>query len=246
MKRLFVLLAGWVPSLCPAQSLTIQKVEVDGDNIQVYYDLADSMAYRTYTVSLYSSLDDYVSPLKQVSGDVGIEIEPGRKKRITWRSKSEIRAGFEGKVALEVKARVYIPFVRLDKMYNTIKRTKKYKFTWTGGTAQNILNFDLMKGDRKIESFPNIANVGHTDLAISNVRPGSGYYFRITDSKNKDQMVNSKPFTIKRRVPLLAKVIALAIGGGAAYLILTTKTAPASSLTIPGNGAALDPGGITP
>lgn len=73
----------------------------------------------------------------------------------------------------------------------------------------------MYKGDEKIYPFSNIANVGKTELIIpTSVKPGE-YYFKITDSKNKDQIVNSHPFTVKRKLPLLLKVAVLA-GVGAA------------------------------
>jgi len=89
-----------------------------------------------------------------------------------------------------VRGRLYIPFIRLDGLNATFRRLVPIEITWTGGTEQNILNFDLYKGDEKIMSFPHIANVGHYKLTIpSSVKPGKNYKLRITDYRNKDQIV---------------------------------------------------------
>ncbi|HZY80325.1 MAG TPA: Ser-Thr-rich GPI-anchored membrane family protein [Cyclobacteriaceae bacterium] len=213
MKKVLLLFFSVIVlgSSLSAQDFTIKKVEWLGDDINLYYDLKDSVAHRSYTVSLFSSKDNFISPLQKVSGDIDLEVKPGANKKITWRAKEELGADFEGKVALEVRGRIYIPFVRLDGSYSTMKRLKDYEITWTGGTAQNILNFDLYRGTEKVTSFPNIANVGHFTLQLpSSVKPGKDYWFRISDSKNKDQIVNSSHFVVKRKVPLLVKLVPIA------------------------------------
>ena len=177
-------------------------------------DLTES---RRYTIDLYSSSDNFISKLEKVSGDIGLEVKPGGNHKIIWKAKDELGASFEGKVGLEVRGRIYIPFVRIEGLNKIFKRGKEYPLSWTGGTQQNILNFDLYKGDEKIYPFSNIANVGQTALKIpTSVKPGKNYYFKITDSKNKDQMVNTSPFKIKRKTPLLIKILPILVVGGVA------------------------------
>src|SRR5678810_102961 len=177
---------------------------LEGDLVNVYYDLLDTTARRTYTVNLFSSRDNYITAMDKVRGDFGLEVKPGANKKISWNTREELGGAFEGEVSLEIRGRVYIPFVRLDGQYTSFKRTRPYEITWTGGTQQNILNFDLYQGDEKITSFPNIANVGHYTLVIpQGVKSGKGYSFKITDSKNKDQIVNTGNFSVKPKYPLV-------------------------------------------
>lgn len=220
MKRFLFLVLSLLTFSSYGQNFTIRRVEMAGDNINLYYDLIDSVAARTYTISVFSSQDNFVTSLEKVTGDVGLEVRPGRSKKITWRAKETLGADFSGKIGLEIRGRLYIPFVRLDGLNTTFKRLRPTEITWTGGTQQNILNFDLYRGEEKITSFPNIANVGNYTMTIpSTVKPGKGYKFKITDSKNKDQIVYSAPFVIKRKIPLLLKAIPIALlGGGAAIL----------------------------
>lgn len=211
-----------VTGIVQAQEFTIKRVELEGDLVNVYYDLLDTAARRTYTVNLFSSRDNYITALEKVRGDLGLEVKPGANKKITWNTREELGNAFEGEVSLEVRGRIYIPFVRLDGQYTSIKRMKPYEMTWTGGTQQNILNFDLYKDGEKITSFPNIANVGHYTLTIPNsVKPGSGYSFKITDSKNKDQIVNSAEFKVKPKYPVVLKAIPVIALGGLIYWITT-------------------------
>jgi hypothetical protein len=207
-----------------AQDFTIKRVEMEGDLVNIYYDLMDTTARRTYTVNLFSSRDNYITALEKVTGDLGLEVKPGPNRKISWNTRGELGDAFEGEVSLEVRGRLYIPFVRLDGQYETMKRTKSYEMTWTGGTQQNILNFDLYKDGEKITSFPNIANVGHYTLVLpSSVKPGKGYHFQITDTKNKDQIVNTPPFVVKAKYPLILKAVPVVLVGGLVYWLVSRQ-----------------------
>jgi hypothetical protein len=229
MRNLLLVLLLISAMTLNAQQFSIKKVELGQDNVVVYYNLLDTVSNHVYTINLFSSKDNFISPLLKVKGDVGLEIRPGENKKIIWNAKEELGPDFaEGTISLEIKGRLYIPFIRLDGNYTAFKRGKKYELTWTGGTQQNILNFDLYQENKKITSFPNIANVGHHTLVIpSSVNPGKNFRFRISDSKNKDQIVNTATFSIDRRVPLLYKIGVPVVLGSAIYLyIKSTEPEP--------------------
>jgi hypothetical protein len=233
--RKYIIMALWltagisisVTAFC--QVFSIRKLEIEGDKVNLFYDLFDSIPSRTYTIALFSSHDNFISPVQKVSGDLGLEVKPGSNKRIIWNAREELGAAYDGMVGLEVRGRLYIPFVRLDGLSKTIKRLNPTEITWTGGTQQNILNFELYKGGEKITSFPNIANVGHYTLTMpSTIKPGRGYQFKITDSRNKDQIVFSPTFNVRRKISLLFKLIPVAaIAVAALVLIVNDKKAKA-------------------
>jgi len=211
------------------QEFHIQKIDLNGDKVFIYYNLIDTFPGHSYTMNLYYSKDNFISPLQKTRGDIGLEVKPGINKRIEWAAKDELGPDFSvGEIRLELKGRLYVPFVRLDGEYPTFSRGKKYELTWTGGTQQNILNFDLYQGTTKITSFSNIANVWHYTMIIPTaVKPGQEYRFRISDTKNKDQVVFSKPFSIERRIPLLLKILPpVFIGIGTYFLIQASEPKP--------------------
>lgn len=227
MNRLVFFLVMISAGTACAQKFSIKRVEVAGDKVNLYYDLVDTIASRSYTINLFSSRDNFITPLAKATGDLGLEIKPGSNKKIVWSAKEELGADFEGKVGLEVRGRLYIPFVRLDGLNKTFKRTRPTEITWSGGTQQNILNFDLYKGDEKITSFPNIANVGHYTLTMPmTVKPGKGYRFKITDSKNKDQIVYSQPFAVKSKIPIYIKAIPVVVVGAGVYFLVSGNKEP--------------------
>jgi hypothetical protein len=205
-----------------AQDVQIKRIELEQDKLYLYYSLSDTTRGRHYTVNLYSSRDNFINPIQHIRGDAGIEVLPGSNRKIEVNIKDEFGAEFDGKLAFELRAKVYIPFIRLHGFgdFKKFKRGKPYEIQWSGGRPQNVLNFDLYKGDQKVHTFSGIPNGGkYTILFPMDTKPANNYFFRISDSKNKDEVVNTVPFAVKRKVPILLKVIPVfAIAGVASYL----------------------------
>ena len=210
-------------SFATAQEFSIKKIELTPESVILYYDLIDTVKSRTYSVSVFNSKDNFLNPINKVKGDVGLEVRPGENRKIMWNAKEELGLTFKGEVELEVRGKVYVPFVKFNDFQKgrIIKRGKATPLTWAGGTRQNILNFNLFKGDQLITTIPNVANSGHFDLVLpTNVKPGEGYYFIVADSKNKDQKMITPEFNVKRKIPLLMKAIPLLLLGGSIPLLI--------------------------
>jgi hypothetical protein len=210
-----------------AQEFSIKKIEVTGENIVFHYDLVDTTKNRLYTVRAFTSKDDFLNPLIKVKGDVGLEVRPGINKKIVWDPK-ELGAAYKGDVEVEVRGKVYIPFVQFTNLQDTkaIKRGKPTTLLWTGGTRQNILNFTLYREEEVVTVISNIANSGNYDIVIpKSVKPGTGYYFIVSDTKNKDLIMKTSEFAVKRKTKTIFKIIPIAIAGGVIYTLLP-KPAP--------------------
>lgn len=206
-----------------AQEFAIRQVETFGEKLVVHYDLIDTAKDHTYSVYVYSSRDNFLNPLEQISGDAGLEVRPGKNRKITWNAKGELGPTFAGEVELEIRGRLYIPFIRFEGFSNVEVRKRGVPFLvkWSGGTRQNILNFQLYQGKKLAHTFPNAPNDAEHRLTIpASVKPGKGYYFRISDTKNKDQVVITPEFEIRRRYPLALKALPVLLIGGVVYLLL--------------------------
>ena len=217
---LLTLVAGGIQQIT-AQEFTIKQVELGSDGVIIFYDLKDTTRNRLYSVNVFTSRDNFLNPLLKVKGDAGLEVKPGLNRRIIWDTK-EFGPTFRGDVEIEIRGKVYIPFVRFNNLYKSIKRAKATTLTWTGGTRQNILNFSLYNNDDELVTvIPNVANAGSYDITIpKSVKPGSAYYFIVSDSKNKDQMMKTSSFDVKRKVKLIYKILPGLLIGGAIYFLL--------------------------
>lgn len=229
MKSVLILLFALSVINIHAQEFSIKKLELDGEKINIYYDLIDTTVNHTYTINLYSSLDNFTAPMLKVAGAIGLEIRPGLNQKIVWSAKEEI-GPFEGRVALEVRGKLYVPFVRLIGFADqrVRKRGVKFDVIWSGGRASSLLNFELYRNGKFVAApQTNIAaSLGKTEITIpKSVKIGKDYQFKIVDSKNKEDMVFTNHFRIKARFPILLKIGILGGIGAGAYL-LTSGSEP--------------------
>lgn len=220
------LILGFSFSEILAQEVQINRIELVEGDVIISYELRDENLDHRYSLHLYSSQDNYIQPLEFVEGDIGIGIAVGGNKKVTWHASEELGSDFRGDISLELQGNLYIPFISLESFeaYGTLKRGKPYNFTWTGGRGDNVLKFELYKGDTRVYTFEQRPNVGNTALVIpTDVKPGSGYRFRVSDVRNRDEIVYSGTFGIKRKIPLLLK-LGVAFGAGAVVGIVAANS----------------------
>lgn len=188
-------------------------MELVNDQLVVHYEIDDSNFNNEYLVSLYTSKDNYSAPVTKVSGDVGQEVKPG-ERQITWAIREEY-GDYKGPLAVELRASVYIPFVRL-KTFLTPKgysRGKAYPLDWRPGNT-NPVHIELFRQDQRLQGELNHPNNGSYSLNFaSRLKPGKGYRIKMTDSKHADDFIYTQKFKVRRKFPLLLKVLPILAGG---------------------------------
>ena len=200
-----------------AQTVTIKKVELAGDKIIVYYDLEDSNPNNEYKLDLYTSKDNFIAPLTKVKGKIGPEIKPGVDHKVEW-SVIEEYGPYKGKLSLEIKGKVYIPFVKLQNFdtEKSYKRGTSHNLAWKPGNS-NPITIELFKGGQRVGGDANIPNNGSHSLYVpSNAKPGKDYRLKITDTRNSEDVIYTDYFQVKPKVPLLVKLLPVLVVGGAA------------------------------
>ncbi len=226
MKR-FLLLSQLVliSSFAFSQTVNIKRVELNGENIIVIYDLEDSNPNNEYLLQLFSSKDNFGKAVEHVTGDVGMDIKPGVDKKMTWNVVKEY-GGYKGKLSLEIRGKVYVPFVRLRGGFDptaTYRRGRNYVITWKAGNA-NPVNIELLKGGQRISGEVNHPNNGSFELYIpSHAKTGDDYKLKFSDSRNPDEIIITDPFKVKPKIPLLVKVVP-AVAVVAVVVLLAGKT----------------------
>lgn len=219
-----------------AQKATIQKVDLAGEKIIVFYDLEDSNASNEYLINLYTSKDNFSVALKSVKGDVGPEVKPGTNKRIEWNIREEF-GGFKGKISLEIRGRVYLPFVKLQNFdaSKSFKRGKNYTISWKPGNA-NPIHIELLKGNLRVQGDLNHPNNGSYLLSFPHkLKPGKDYRLRITDSRNSEEIIYTNFFSVKPKVPTLVKILPIVAIGGVVAMLAGGKKGGGDSQETPGS-----------
>ena len=218
-----------------AQDVRLQNIQIQGGDVRLTFDLLDEDPDRRYTLYLKNSSDGFIQPLKNVEGDIGPDIAVGNNKTIIWHAKEEMGSSFKGDVSLRIEGSIYVPFITLDgfEQYESIRRGTPVPLVWSGGRGDNIMNIELFRGDERVALVhEDVANDGSHDLVLpGSVKPGKGYYLRIVDQRNNDDMVKTGTFAVKRKLPLGltaggGTILGAGIGGLVYYLLSGIKDPP--------------------
>lgn len=236
MKRpllAFSILAFSTAAIC--QTVLIKKIELAGEKVIVHYDLEDNNPNNEYQLNLFASKDNFAAPLTKVTGDVGGEIKPGTSKKIEWSIREEI-GGYKGRLSLEIRGKVYVPFAKLQSfdVSKAYRRGKNMNLNWKAGST-NPVHIELFKGSQRIQGELNHPNNGTYLMTIpGNVKTGKDYRIKITDAKNSEESLYTGYFKVIPKVPLLVKVLpVLAVGGAVAYLLGKDPEKKNSEITNP-------------
>ncbi|QHT69793.1 hypothetical protein GXP67_25680 [Rhodocytophaga rosea] len=213
----------------PAFSQQISNVRATADSafVTILYDLQGTIEGQLFTVELYGSHNEYNSPLLYVTGEVGNKIKAGKNKKMVWQTR-ELN-NFEGDITFDVRAELaFSPFaVKSPGKTSGYKRGKTYQIEWAGGLTSDKVNVELYRNDVKISSITSTANKGkHSWNVPDKSKPGGNYQLRVSSEANPDNFSLSRKFSIRRRIPLLAKVLPFALVGAGAYIILNQDSGP--------------------
>jgi len=196
------------------QSVDNIRASVVGEQVIVNYDLITSQQGQKFEVELYSSVNGYKSPLKSVTGDVGNNILPGKKKRIIWSPNEELER-FEGDVTFEVRAVVIIPPVvfRNPTDGTAFKRGRIYQIKWDGLNTNNKVDLQLIRNGVKTNTIGSVnGSSDYTWVVPEDSKPGSDYQIKLVLSNNQ-KTASSPVFKINRKIPLALKVAPVVVIG---------------------------------
>lgn len=220
-----------------SQTVEIDFIEFSGKNVIVHYNLDDGAnSSRQFLVQLYSSQDNFTTPLTRVTGDFGPEVSAGVDKKIVWDITQELGA-FKGTVSLELRGRVYVPFVKIKDITEdqVFKRGKNYPLNWTSGNLSGQVNIELFNADgERLWGENNVANVGKFDWYLpGNIKKGHDYTLKFTNARDRNDVVYSKPFIIKPKIPLLVKVGSIMVIAGATQFLISSQKAASEEKPYP-------------
>ncbi len=205
-----------------SQTVVIKKVELAGEQVIVHYDLDDSNPNNEYLINLYSSKDNFSTALTKVSGDVGMDVKPGTGKKIMWMLRQEY-GGYKGKLALEIRGKVYVPFVRLQNFdtKKAYKKGKTYQLRWKPGNS-NPINIELYNGGERISGETSQPNNGSHALFIpKHASKGTEYRIRFTDTRNPEEVVYTDYFRVGQKVPIWMIAAPIVVVGGVVAVLAT-------------------------
>ncbi|MEQ8241139.1 MAG: hypothetical protein RIA69_18130, partial [Cyclobacteriaceae bacterium] len=195
MKRFYFLLIACFLFTIKSYSQTVMTIDVSIEDLDlvVTYGVAGVGENQLFDVALYSSKDNFSSPLTgdNIQGTVGYKIPIESTNTIIVKNPLEVLEGISNvsfKVKLEL---VYNPVFLREPTGESFKQRRKKPMTvlWRGGLKNEIVNFDLYRYDElKKDNFYSTRNTGSAEFKMPKVDKGEGYSMRM-EFKSMDSPV---------------------------------------------------------
>lgn len=215
-----LMLLGSFSHAAVAQRLSKVRAVVNASTVTVVYDLEGAVLGQLFEVNLYSSHNNFSTPLRMVSGDVGKEVQAGSQREIQWQT-GEL-PDFDGKLSFDVRAELtFSPLLVKSPQGNSrYRRGKAYTLAWAGGMPAERIRLELYRDSVKMADVAVLANEGKYQWTVpAKSRPGSGYQVKVASESAPDNYTFSPNFKIRRRTPLLLKVLPAAVAVAVGYLV---------------------------
>ncbi|HMJ67303.1 MAG TPA: Ser-Thr-rich GPI-anchored membrane family protein [Cyclobacteriaceae bacterium] len=200
-----------LPAIALCQRIENLKAENISGKVIITYDLIGNTDQH-YNISVFSSHDNFVAPLKFVVGDVGKSIAAGPGKRVEWDLTKEL-VTYQGNITFKVRGDVMpIPLTIKAPVENkTVRKGKAMTVTWVGGKQGSPLRIDLIQDGKTAQTISESAtnNGMHTWVVPKDIAKGN-YQVRLSGG---GETATSGAFPIKPKLPILWIAAPIVVGG---------------------------------
>lgn len=233
-NAILLLVFSLLGTYATAQQISNISASLLNENtIRVNYKLEGEVPGQLYKVDLYCSTDNFNLPLEYVDGYVGENVEAGINNFIDWDLSKELVA-FEGSLNFEVRAELtFTPISMIFPERAKLSRGKQHLITWKGTNTSENVDIQLLKEGKRVGTIASTRNDGQYEWEIPpSTRPGNGYAVKVS-STSSSQTDTGAEFTIRRKIPLLVKLIPIAILAPVVYELTQETTQPPQPLPLP-------------
>ena len=211
-------LLGSLQGGCQSVENVVARVE-GGDKVIIQYDLKGDEQDERFKVKVYSSHNDYSSPLTRVSGDVSdaYALRPGNAKQVVWEAQE--LGSFNGELEFEIRAEVHRMLRVTSPVAGTaVRRGSTTTIRWTGEQGAKKVKIELLKNGSLVDTPGTVNNSGSYSWSVpKGLKKGKDYSLRFTTDAGS---TGSTAFAIRARYPLLLKSAVVALPVAIAVIVL--------------------------
>ncbi|MGL1885509.1 MAG: GPI anchored serine-threonine rich family protein [Reichenbachiella sp.] len=222
-KVLFFLLAITFCQYAVSQNVENAAVQQVGDDLIISFDLMPKESIKErYTISLIALYGNDSIELKVKDGSL-TDIRPGNGLQFTVSGKDNLE-NVKGNVDFSVTARMTYSPIRILTPGDgqSAKRGKSLDVAWKGGFEKDDYSIYLYQSDSLISTLKSpFVGTSYTWNIPKKTKKAENYQIRLTSNNHQGQSEISSEFRIKNKIPIVIKVLPLAVLGGVVAILLT-------------------------
>jgi len=205
-----------------SQKIEHVDVRLDGEDLIITFDLRpkDFVSER-YSVDVFSSRDGYTTPLVLTSGE-SKDVRPGNRLQYIINAADNF-TGFRGDLDFKIDAKLtFSPITVTEPLSGRkFKKGSMIQISWRGGLDKDTYELDLYKDDINVSSIESgISTRNYLWVMPKNTKAGS-YKLKVAAGNDPDNAAISTEFIIKKKLPLVVKLLPLFAIGAGVYVLTT-------------------------
>ncbi len=201
-------------AVAQTKAIPVKAASLPNGKVLISYDLSGEKPTQKYTIKVYCSYNNYLTPLRKVTGDVGANIAVGTGKEIEWDPAEEL-GNYKGDIDFRVVGElIAMPIVFITPTEGgSVRRGKKTMVQWEGGMPDQDVQLELFQNSQRLQSLTGSKNTGSYNWQLpSDMKKGSYTLNLIVGNET----VQSGVFMVKSKIPLGVKLLPVLLLGGAA------------------------------
>lgn len=214
-------LQGW------AQEVQNVQANAEKNSVIIIYDLISDVQEQKFNIELRSSINNFTTPLQEVTGDVGPDQSPGIGKTITWAALKE-QGNFSGSVTFEITAELTFSPLSITNPSEgaSVKLGKPLDVKWQGGDRGRNLKMAILQGTTTVNEIQNVGSGGSYIWEVpKTLAKGDNYQIKLFDPTKPNDAAMSAQFQLKK-TSILIYVIPGVVAAGVATALLCCNEKP--------------------
>ncbi len=192
-----------------AQNISTERASLEGGKVAVVFTVS-SLGNKKILTELFSSIDNFAKPLKEVSGNIGENISEGRNV-VFWDYQKEgiqLPGQIDFKItATELKSKYSSIFAHNQNYFRAphpIGKRNTNRIEWRPNDESKYVMIELLLDDQRVMMLDVVKNTGlYLWNLSSSIEPHMNYSMKLVNKEDPSDYILSDHFTItKGEVPI--------------------------------------------
>lgn len=212
-----------------SQSVQNMAVSFAGEKGTITFDLIGGLPGQSCAVELFSSHNQFSSPLTRVSGDVGSKVPMGAGRKIVWDA-NEL-GEFEGEIEFKVRATLLpVPLTLLHQTNVRVRRGKSVSLQWYGTNQGQPISITLIRDQQPPLPLGTVENKTSFIWAVPKKFQKGEVKLQLV---SKGETVYSTPIKIIGKTPFVVKLLPVIAVSGILLFVPSRPEAANNDLPAP-------------
>lgn len=222
--KIVIVLIGLLTVISVAQAQKVENAaaQIVEEDLIITFDLMPKESiHELYQITIMAHFGNVTKEMQVKEGSLS-DVRPGNRLQFVFSGEENFK-NIKGEVDFSITAKMTFSPIRFisPEKNGSGKKGKPMDIKWKGGLEEDNYSIDLLRKGQLVSTIETqIEPPAHIWDIPKSTKAGSKYKFMLKSNTNPAQSIISGEFRIKRKIPLVVKVLPAAVLIGVGYILL--------------------------